>query len=147
MRAPRILLTLAVLAAVLLAAAPGPGQEPYPPRGTVSVEVTGVAAGVGVSWGSGTLSYGGQRYPFRINGLSVGDVGISKARAVGTVYNLKNMADFPGNYVAVGAGVTVAGGVAGQTMQNQKGVIIDLFSTTQGVQFTIGPQGFSIEMR
>ena len=82
-----------------------------------------------------------------MNGLSVGDVGISTARAVGTVHNLKSVADFPGNYMAVGAGVTVAGGMAGQTMQNQRGVIIDLYSVTQGVQLTIGPQGFSIEMR
>lgn len=74
-------------------------------------------------------------------------MGISKARAVGTVYNLRSVADFPGNYMAVGAGIAVAGGMAGQTMQNQQGVIIDLYSVTRGVQLTIGPQGFSIEMR
>lgn len=147
MRAPRIFMGLAVLAIVLLAVSPGIGQQSYPAKGTVSIDITGVAAGVGVSWGSGTLSFEGKRYPFSIQGVSVGDVGISTARAVGTVYNLRSVADFPGNYMAVGAGVTVAGGMAGQTMQNQRGVIIDLYSVTQGVQLTIGPQGFSIEMR
>jgi hypothetical protein len=147
MRAPRIFPTIAVLTILLLALSPSFGQGPNPSKGTVSIEITGIAAGVGVSWGSGTLSYEGKRYPFRIQGLSVGDLGISTARAVGTVYNLKSVADFPGNYMAVGAGVTVAGGMAGQTMQNQRGVVMDLYSTTQGVQLTIGPQGFNIEMQ
>jgi hypothetical protein len=147
MRTSRFFVSLIALAVLFLAVSPGIGQETNPSKGTVSIDITGVAAGVGVSWGSGTLSFEGKRYPFRIQGLSVGDVGISTARAVGTVHNLKNVADFPGNYMAVGAGVTVAGGMAGQTMQNQRGVIIDLYSTTQGVQLTIGPQGFGIEMR
>jgi hypothetical protein len=147
MRVPRIFLTLSVLAVFLLVLSPAISQQFYPSKGTVSINITGVAAGVGVSWGSGILSFEGRRYPFKISGVSVGDVGISKARAVGTVYNLGTVADFPGNYMAVGAGVTVAGGMAGQTMQNQQGVIIDLYSVTQGVQLTIGPQGFNIEMR
>jgi hypothetical protein len=37
--------------------------------------------------------------------------------------------------------------VGGLTMQNQSGVIINLYSVQQGVQLTIGPQGFTIEMR
>ena len=147
MRAPRFFLALAVLAVLLLAVSPGIGKQSSPVRGTVSIEITGVAAGVGVSWGSGTLSFEGKNYPFKIQGVSVGDVGVSTARAEGKVYNLNSVAEFPGNYAAVGTGVTVGGGVASQTMQNQRGVIIDLYSVTQGVQLTIGPQGFSIEMR
>jgi len=147
MRRPRIIMCLAMVALLLLAVSPGQGQAPYPPKGTVNIDLTGVGLGLGVSWGSGTLRYEGQTYPFSIEGLKVGDVGISTMRAVGTVYNLNNVADFSGTYMAVGAGISVAGGVAGQTMQNQRGVIIDLYSVQQGVQVTIGPQGFTIYRR
>ena len=146
MRAPRLFVTLGIMILLLLAFTPASSQQTYTRTGTVSIDLTGIAAGVGVSWGSGVLSFAGQRYPFKVSGVSVGDVGISTARAVGTVYNLRNASDFPGNYMAVGAGIAVAGGMAGQTMQNQRGVIIDLYSVTQGVQLTIGPQGFSITM-
>ncbi len=147
MRTSRTFLTFAVLAVLFLAVSPSPGQELSSPRGTVSIDLTGVGIGLGVSWGSGTLRFEGKSYPFSIEGLRVGDVGISTQRAVGTVYNLRNVADFPGNYAAVGAGMAVAGGVAGLTMQNQRGVMIDLYSVQQGVQLNIGPQGFTIDMR
>ncbi len=143
MRTPRIIGILAIMALLLLPAAPGIGQE----RATVSIDLTGIGAGLGVSWGSGTLRYQGKSYPFSIEGLRVGDLGISTLRAVGTVYYLRDVADFAGTYMAMGAGVAVAGGMAGQTMQNQKGVVIDLYAVQQGVQLNIGPQGFTITMR
>jgi hypothetical protein len=147
MHASRIILTLTIMALLLVAVSPGKGQETSPSQATVNIDLTGVGAGLGVSWGSGTLRFEGKAYPFSIQGLRVGDVGISTLRAVGTVYNLKNVADFPGNYAAVGAGISVAGGMAGLTMQNQRGVVIDLYAVQQGVQLNIGPQGFSIDMR
>jgi len=106
-----------------------------------------VAAGVGASWGSGVLRFKGERYHFKIDGLSVGNVGVSSISAVGNVYNMANVSQFAGNYAAVGAGVTLAGGVAGLKMQNQRGVIINLYATQAGVQLNIGPQGFNVTMR
>lgn len=147
MRTSRIILTIAVLAVLFCSVSPSSGQEPSAPRGTVSIDLTGVGIGLGVSWGSGSLRFEGKSYPFSIEGLRVGDVGISTQRAVGTVYNLRDVADFSGKYAAVGAGMTVAGGMAGLTMQNQRGVVIDLYSVQQGVQLNIGPQGFTIDMR
>ena len=147
MRASRIILTLSMVGLLLLAVTPGHAQEPSPPKGTVNIDLTGVGLGLGVSWGSGTLRFDGKSYPFSIEGLRVGDLGISTLRAVGKVYNLKNVADFAGNYAAVGAGLSVAGGMAGLTMQNQRGVVIDLYAVQQGVQLNIGPQGFTIDMR
>ena len=109
--------------------------------------MTSLAAGVGASWGSGVLRHEGKSYSFKIDGLSVGSVGVSTISAVGNVYNMTSVNQFPGNYAAVGAGVTLAGGVAGLKMQNQSGVIINLYATQQGVQLNIGPQGFNITMR
>ncbi len=142
----RIFLSLAVVLLLLVTASMGNAQRSYP-AGTVSIDLTSVAAGVGTSWGSGVLRYQGNTYRFRVTGLTVGDVGISTVSAVGNVYNLHRSSDLAGNYAAVGAGIAVAGGVSGVTMQNQKGVQIQLYSVVQGVQLTIGPQGFNIEMR
>ena len=74
----------------------------------------------------------------------MGSVGVSTINAVGNVYNMTDISQFSGNYAAVGAGITLAGGVAGLTMQNQSGVIINLYAVQQGVQLNIGPQGFTI---
>ncbi len=146
MRTSRILLSLVMVALLLVAATPGGAQKPYSAVGTVSIDMTSVAAGVGFSSGSGVLRFGGKRYLFKIDGLSIGNVGVASISAVGNVYNMSNVSQFAGNYAAVGAGVALAGGAAGLTMQNQSGVIIDLYAVQQGVQLNIGPQGFNITM-
>jgi hypothetical protein len=144
MRKNRIFISLALAAFLLVAVTPGLAQGPYYSVGSVSINMTSVAAGVGYSSGSGTLRYRGKTYIFKIDGLSVGNVGISSINAVGNVYNMSNVSQFPGNYAALGAGITLAGGVAGLNMQNQSGVIINLYAVQQGVQLNIGPQGFKI---
>jgi hypothetical protein len=144
MRTNRILLSLAMAAFLLLVVTPGVAQGPYYPVGSVSIDMTSVAAGVGASWGSGVLRFEGQRHLFKINGLSVGSVGVSSISAVGNVYNMSNSGQLTGNYAAVGAGIALVGGSAGLTMQNQSGVIINLYAVQQGVQLNIGPQGFTI---
>ncbi len=142
MQKKRSLLIALVLASLLLAPALAQAQE-----GTVSISFTGVAAGIGVSWGSGVLTYGGKTYPFKIDGLSVGDVGISTVTATGKVRNLKNVGDFSGNYAAVGTGLAVGGGAAVLTMQNQRGVAMDITATQAGVKFNFGPQGINITLK
>jgi hypothetical protein len=147
MRTNRIPLSLALAAVFLLAATPGVAQGPYYAVGSVSIDMTSVGAGVGFSTGSGVLMFKGQRILFKIDGLSVGNVGISTISAVGNVYNMTSVSQFAGNYAAAGAGIALAGGVAGLKMQNQSGVIINLYAVQQGVQLNIGPQGFTISMR
>ena len=142
----RTLLGLTVALILLLAVAPGQAQK-QPSVAQVSIELTGVAVGVGLSWGSGVLRFAGKNYSFKVDGLSVGDVGFSKVSAVGKVYNLQRLSDFAGTYAAVGAGVAVAGGVAALTMQNQRGVTMDLTATQEGVKLNLGPQGLTITMR
>jgi hypothetical protein len=36
------------------------------PSGKVSIQSTSVAAGVGVQWGDGTLTYNDKKYPFSL---------------------------------------------------------------------------------
>jgi hypothetical protein len=106
-----------------------------------------VAAGIGFSWGSGTLTQAGKTYPLKIDGLTVASVGITKATAWGKVFNLKNLSDINGTYVAVGTGATVGGGGSAVAMKNDKGVVIDLYTTTQGASLSLGTAGVKIELK
>src|SRR5262245_14824031 len=117
------------------------------PDGTVKISSGSVAAGIGFSWGGGVLTYQGKEYPFDVSGLSVADVGISKAEASGSVYHLKTLADFSGNYTGVSAGATVAGGGGGMALKNQNGVVLNLVGTTQGLKFKLGVDGVKLTLK
>src|SRR5215813_13702154 len=84
------------------------GAQDRKPDATLELSEGNVAAGIGFSWGKGTLSYQGKTYPVKVQGLSVGEVGVNRAEAAGSVYNLKKLEDFDGNYTAAGAGATIA---------------------------------------
>src|SRR3954469_12971167 len=114
--------------------------------GTITFTGGAVAIGLGFQWGSGTLTYQGQQYPFRVEGLSVVDVGATRITGSGTVHNLRNVADFSGNYVSASAGATVAGGGSVTTLRNQNGVVIDGVSTAQGVRLTLAPGGVNVTL-
>jgi hypothetical protein len=51
------------------------------PDATLNLSGGSVAAGIGFSWGNGTLSHKGKRYPVKVEGLSVGEVGVTRATA------------------------------------------------------------------
>ena len=121
--------------------------EARKPSGRVTMESRSIAAGVGVTWGDGKLTFNGKDYPFTINGLSVVDWGISRASAAGDVYDLTDVSKFAGTYVAAEAGFTLAGGVGGITMRNSDGVIINLRSTSRGASLTLGPSGLTITLK
>jgi hypothetical protein len=121
--------------------APSKADKKPKPDATLKMSEGQVAVGIGWSWGKGVLTYKGEKYKFKVQGLSVVDVGISKATSSGKVYKLKELSDFNGIYTAVAAEGTVAGGAGVTTMKNQNGVVIDLVSTTQGVSFKLSAEG------
>ena len=116
------------------------------PEGSVNFTGGSVAAGIGFSWGHGELSYGGQSHAFKISGVSLVDVGAASVSASGHVYNLKNLADFDGNYVAMAAGMTVAGGGSAAYLKNEHGVIIKLHSTDVGLRFNLSADGVRVKL-
>jgi len=120
--------------------------EAQQPDATLKVHTASIAVGVGYSWGGGIVTFQGQEYPCRVDGLSVGEVGISSAEAIGNVYNLTNIEDFSGDYTAVSAGGALAGGGDIATMRNQNGVVIHLTGTSQGVKITLAVQGVKIAL-
>jgi hypothetical protein len=106
------------------------------------------ALGIGFRWGSGTLTYKGKDYPVKVNGLSIGKVGMTGVSAIGEVFNLKHLQDFNGHY-NVGAegtrGVTIAKGKAGTLMTNQAGVIVRLAATQTGLD--VNATGGGVDMQ
>jgi hypothetical protein len=142
----RIFLTFLIIGSVALGSSLARAQEETP-DGTVKFSTGSVAAGIGFSWGSGVLTYQGKEYPLDVSGLSVVDVGITKAEASGNVYHLKKLADFSGNYTGVSAGATIAGGGGGMAVKNQNGVVLNLSGTTQGLKFKLGVDGVKITLK
>lgn len=122
---------------------------PGAPAPDAMVKLSGgsIAAGVGVSWGKGALIYKGKEYRLAVNGIDVGDVGVTNVTASGEVFNLKRLEDFDGNYTAVGAGITLAGGGSRVVMQNQNGVKVQLTSTTRGVKLAVAVSGVSMKIK
>jgi len=121
--------------------------ESAKPSGKVSISSRSIAAGIGVTWGDGKLTFKGKDYPFSIDGLTVVDFGISKASATGDVYNLTDVAKFAGTYVAAEAGLTLAGGMGGMVLRNADGVVLHLRSTSRGARLQLGTSGLTIKMK
>ena len=120
------------------------------PDATLRLSGGSFALGIGFRWGSGTLSYKGKDYPVKVNGLSIGKVGMTGVSAIGEVFNLKNLQDFNGHY-NVGAegtrGVTIAKGKAGTLMSNPAGVIVRLSTTQKGVNVNATGGGVDMEIK
>ena len=142
----RGMISVVMIGSLLVLASWALAQEKKP-SGTLKLSEGSVGVGIGFSWGSGVLTYEGKEYPFSVEGLSVADVGISRAEATGGVYNLTRLTDFNGNYTAVTAGAAVVGGAGATTMRNQNGVVIDLTGTTQGVKFNLSVDGVRFTLK
>ncbi len=116
------------------------------PDATLALSEGSVGIGIGFSWGKGTLTYRGKTYAVKVEGLSVGEVGLDRATAVGNVFNLKKLDAFSGNYTAAGAGGTLGGGAGATAMRNQNGVVIELTSTTQGASLKLAAEGLRLTL-
>jgi len=117
------------------------------PSGKVTIESRSIAAGVGVTWGDGKLTFKGKSYPFSIDGLTLVDWGIAKVSATGDVYNLTDVSKFAGTYVAAEAGLTLAGGLGGMVLRNENGVVLQMRSTSRGARLQLGTSGLQIKMK
>lgn len=138
---------IALFFVLTILAATAISGESQKPSAKVSIESKSIAAGIGVTWGEGKLSFKGKDYPFSIDGLTVVDIGISKASATGDVYNLTDVAKFAGTYVAAEAGFTLAGGVGGMVLRNQDGVVMHVRSTSKGARLQLGTSGLNIKLK
>lgn len=122
-----------------------PYSKPYP-MGFVTIHLKHIGAGVGVEWGKGLLTYKGKKYTFKVKGLQVGTVGISTVTAKGEVYNLFQLAQFAGHYVAVEASGALFRGKEAQEFKNSKDVHVVFKGTQKGLNLAIGPEGYDIDL-
>ena len=141
----QIFISFLVVVACMLAANVAVAEETTP-SGTITMESHTVALGFGVNWGHGTLKFKGKEYKFKVNGLSVVDLGVSNVSAAGEVYHLRHLSDFAGTYNAASAGIAVGGGVGASYLENQHDVVIKITSKKQGVQFTLAAEGLRVKL-
>ena len=122
------------------------GQSPTP-SGKISIESNSIALAVGVNWGDGRLIFKGKHQLFAVNGLTLVDVGIVKASAIGEVYNLTDISQFEGTYLAGEAGFDLAGGMGGIAMRNKNGVVLHMRGDSEEALLQLAPSGVTIKFR
>ncbi len=120
--------------------------EDKKPDATLKLAEGSVAVGIGWSWGHGTLTYKGKSYRVKVDGLSVGEVGMTNAKATGKVYNLKKIEDFDGVFAAGGAGATAGQGAGASALTNANGVSVLLTSDTKGASLKIAAEGLRLKI-
>ena len=114
------------------------------PSGSVTLDET-FAAGYG--GGRGTLTFNGGSYPFTLVGAVVGPGGAERVTAAGEVYKLANLSDFDGRYTQSSGAAGLSRGGAGELgLQNNAGVIMHLYSQTQGVLLSLGKEEIVIRL-
>jgi hypothetical protein len=116
------------------------------PDATIELSGGSVAAGIGYTWGNGTLIFHGRRYPVRVSGLALASVGVDDYTASGSVYGLRAPQDINGVYTSVAASGTVGGGAGVTAMRNQNGVTIQMTSTTEGLNLTLAAEGLKVAL-
>ncbi len=142
------------LALLLCLAAPAAAQDKAPGQasgkaisaGTITMKMTQAGFLLGASGGEGVLTFQGQDYPYKIGGMSIGDIGGSRSNARGEVYNLKRIEDFPGSYVQGRAGYAMGEGESTLWLENTKGVVLKLRATTKGVALNLGGDALRVEL-
>jgi hypothetical protein len=86
----------------------------------------------------GDLPLAMKTYPFSVTGFSLATVGLAKIDAVGIVYNLNDIEDFEGRYIAGEGALTIVQGGGHLIMRNQNGVVIKLQLYNKGVELRLG---------
>lgn len=131
-------------AAVILTGAPSQSNAD---TGSVRLKVTKVGFIVGVGGGSGTLAFKGRQYRLSLSGVSAGTIGVAGADLVGTATNLRVAQDIAGTYSAASAGLAVAAGAKVVTLQNAKGVVLQLQGRQVGFEASLSLSGLTISLQ
>lgn len=114
------------------------------PDGRLEFSSTSYGFLVGVNKGEGKLFVRDRQYPFTLSAIKVATLGFTKVSALGQVYRLRDLADFPGRYYAVEGAFTLVQGGGHAVLRNKKGVMLYLQNAQQGAELTLG--GSSIDI-
>jgi hypothetical protein len=106
---------------------------------------TGIIASVGN--GKGTLTFHGKTYPFEVSGGSFGaTMALTVSELDGRALNLRTPGDLAGNYIAVGAGGAIVGGIGAARLRNANGVILVVRGPKLGAGISINLARVTITM-
>jgi hypothetical protein len=137
-----VALVAALMSIIAITVTPSQAQT-----GTVRLNIVKAGFIVGAGGGSGVLHYHGRTYRLTVGGIGLGSLGVAAADLVGTASNLHRPQDIAGTYGAAGAGVTFIGGGQVATLQNEKGVVLQLRGGQVGFQVSLGLAGMTIGLR
>jgi hypothetical protein len=116
--------------------------------GQVRVKILKAGLLVGGGAGNGVLTYRGRSYPFRLTGISLGiTAGATVGRLEGRASGIREIADFAGNYSAVGGGGALVGGINGVHLRNENGVTMVLQGPKAGLEFAANLSSITISMK
>jgi hypothetical protein len=116
--------------------------------GTVRILFGASGAVIGVGNGDGVLTFHGKTYPFEVSGASLGaTLVLTVSELVGQARNLRTPGDLAGNYIAVGAGGAVVGGIGVARLRNAKGVIMVVRGPKLGAGLSVALAHVTITMR
>jgi hypothetical protein len=144
MRRFRRVITSAFVVLAVWTATVNPSQAD---TGTVRVLFGAAGVVVGVGNGNGTLTFHGKTYPFEVSGASFGaTLALTVSELEGRALNLRTAGDLAGNYIAVGAGGAVVGGIGVARLRNAKGVILVVRGPKLGAGLSVNLARVTITM-
>ncbi len=98
--------------------------------------------------GKGTLTFHGKTYPFEISGAGIGaTLMLTVSELEGRALNLRTPGDLAGNYIAVGAGGALVGGIGVARLRNANGVVLSVSGPKLGAGITVGLARVTITMQ
>lgn len=108
------------------------------PSGSVRLDENFLAA---AGEGSGTLTFQGRAYPFKLVGSIMGPGGAVRIDGQGNVYKLARVDDFFGRYTQHSGSAGLAQDGTGELwLQNDSGVVMHLTSQVRGMILSLGRQ-------
>lgn len=114
--------------------------------GKIEIQAEQIRLIIGGAKGTGVLHFNGKDYKFKLSGNSLGGVGVTKIEAVGTVYNMKDISQFPGTYSGMGVGGAVVKGSGASSWENSAGVVVKIKAKNEGVALNMGANMVEIEL-
>lgn len=132
----------AVLAIVLMSWSAG--AQDGTPDAKVEIQHSQLAIGATFGSGSGKIHFNDEIQAFKISGLGLGGVGITELNTTGSVYNLKKLDDFYGKYNETNMSVAVVKGSTTVSMENDKGVRMEIDAESEGIAFSLSAEGVTI---
>jgi len=108
-------------------------------EGTISMDLTYAAAGLGYETGTATVTLGGKTATYNIKGFQFLGAGVSNFKGTGAVNGAHSLNDLNGDFtVTRGSLSAIVGGVT-MSLHNPRGVAINLSGTSTGIDASVGP--------